>query len=88
MFKFEVGARVASDTLWALAPSGTDWSAAAAANPLFTAVVKGYIRHDLFVQQIYADFPTELTTRYGPGLQQLLSSPEPGSQPAGNASTA
>ncbi|MEU3982330.1 helix-turn-helix domain-containing protein [Streptomyces sp. NPDC026672] len=60
------------DTLWALAADGDDWSAAAAANPLLTALVKGYIRHDLYVQQIYGDFGDELRARYGPGLQGLV----------------
>jgi sugar-specific transcriptional regulator TrmB len=72
-----------ADALWALAPNGDDWDAAVAADPLFTALVKGYIRHDLYVQQIYADFPDELRARYGPGLQQLArpavpAQPRPG----------
>jgi sugar-specific transcriptional regulator TrmB len=60
------------DVLWALAPSGDDWNAAVATDPLFVALVKGYVRHDLYVQQMYADFPGELTARYGPGLQKLV----------------
>jgi sugar-specific transcriptional regulator TrmB len=58
--------------LWALAPNGTDWDAAVTTDPLFVGLVKGYIRHDLYVQRIYADNPDELTARYGPGLQQLV----------------
>ncbi|WP_158693232.1 TrmB family transcriptional regulator [Streptomyces viridochromogenes] len=69
------------DTLWALAPDGHDWNAAVINDPLFTAVVKGYIRHDLYVQQIYADFPDELRTRYGPGLQHLVQPPNAGEAP-------
>jgi HTH-type transcriptional regulator, sugar sensing transcriptional regulator len=60
------------DVLWALAPAGDDWQAATTADPLFVALVKGYVRHDLYVQQMYADLPGELTARYGPGLQQLV----------------
>jgi sugar-specific transcriptional regulator TrmB len=60
-----------TDALWALAPNGNDWDAAVAADPLFTALVKGFVRHDLDVQQIYADFPEELRARYGAGLQDL-----------------
>lgn len=60
-------------TLWALAPSGSDWSAMWQDDPLFAAVVKGYIRHDMYVQQIYADFQAELEEGYGPGLQRLAS---------------
>jgi HTH-type transcriptional regulator, sugar sensing transcriptional regulator len=66
-----------TDTLWALAPNGSDWNGAVTADPLFTALVKGYIRHDIYVQQIYADFPDELSARYGPGLQQLVRPGEP-----------
>jgi sugar-specific transcriptional regulator TrmB len=70
-----------TDALWALAPNGSDWDAAVAADPLFTALVKGFIRHDLDVQQIYADFPEELRARYGPGLQQLRQPAQPASAP-------
>jgi sugar-specific transcriptional regulator TrmB len=63
------------DVLWALAPGGDDWNAAVTTDPLFVALVKGYIRHDLYVQQMYVDFPDELTARYGPGLQQLVRPP-------------
>lgn len=60
-----------SKTLWALAPTGADWSAMWHDDPTWAAVVKGYIRHDLYVQQIYADFATLLEERYGPGLERL-----------------
>lgn len=60
-------------TLWALAANGRRWSALAATDPLLAAVVKGYIRHDMYVQQIFADLPEELTARYGPGLDILVS---------------
>lgn len=61
--------------LWALAPNGDDWDAAVTTDPLFVALVKGYVQHDMYVQQMYADFPKELITRYGSGLQQLLRPP-------------
>jgi hypothetical protein len=70
-----------TNTLWALAPNGSDWDAAVAADLLLTALVKGFIRHDLDVQQIYADFPDELRARYGPGLQRLRQPAEPTSEP-------
>jgi sugar-specific transcriptional regulator TrmB len=60
-------------TLWALAADGRRWEALAATDPLLAAVVKGYVRHDMYVQQIFADFPGELTARYGPGLDKLVS---------------
>lgn len=67
-------------TLWALAADGTEWEALAASDSLLAAVVKGYIRHDMYVQQMFDDFPEELTTRYGPGLVKLLN-PYPAEQP-------
>jgi hypothetical protein len=40
-------------------------------------VVKGYVRHDSFVQRIYGDLPQELEARYGKGLLSLADvSPE------------
>jgi hypothetical protein len=39
--------------------------------PLVASLVKTYIRHDLFVQRIYADTPRALEELYGPGLQEL-----------------
>lgn len=65
-------------TLRALAPDGHDRNAAVINDPLFTAVVKEYVRHDRYVQQIYADFPDELSARYGPGLQYLVQPPNAG----------
>ncbi|MBV9542815.1 MAG: hypothetical protein JOY61_00365, partial [Chloroflexi bacterium] len=35
--------------------------------------IKGYIRHDLMIQRIYADLPEELTQLYGPGLLELAN---------------
>jgi HTH-type transcriptional regulator, sugar sensing transcriptional regulator len=67
--------------LWALATDGRRWEALAATDPLIAAVVKGYIRHDMYVQQIYADLPEQLTAQYGPGLDKLVS-PYAAAQPA------
>ena len=61
------------ETLFALAPDGHAWSAVRTDSPLIIAAVKGYVRHDIDVQQIFGDFPAELTEAYGPGLQQLES---------------
>ncbi|SFP73048.1 Sugar-specific transcriptional regulator TrmB [Amycolatopsis arida] len=59
--------------LWSVAPGGADWEGLWVSDPLFAAVVKGYIRHDIYVQRIYADLPEELTERYGPGLAGLVT---------------
>ena len=61
-----------SEALWALAPDGTSWDAMAASDPLLAALVKGYIRHDGYVQEIYAEFRDVLRERYGPGLAKLV----------------
>lgn len=64
-------------SLWALARTGSDWAAIwADDDDLLPAVVKGFIRHDLFVQRIYRDFEDELHDAYGPGLERLVH-PEP-----------
>ncbi|MFC8511829.1 TrmB family transcriptional regulator [Streptomyces sp. NPDC057257] len=60
-------------TLWALAADGTQWDAVVAADPLLAAAVKGYVRHDLYLQEIYADFPEQLEAAYGPGLDKLVT---------------
>jgi HTH-type transcriptional regulator, sugar sensing transcriptional regulator len=71
---------------WALAEDGTQWDSHIGADPLLVAVVKGYIRHDMYVQQIFADFGDELLERYGAGLEQLILPTE--SSPADRASSA
>ena len=58
--------------LWALAPDGGEWSAISADDALVAAAIKGYVRHDLYVQQIVAAFGPELSERFGPGLEQLV----------------
>jgi sugar-specific transcriptional regulator TrmB len=62
--------------LWALAEDGTQWDSHVGVDPLLVAVVKGYIRHDMYVQQIFADFSDELVDRYGDGLEKLILSAE------------
>jgi HTH-type transcriptional regulator, sugar sensing transcriptional regulator len=63
--------------VWALAEDGAQWDSQVGADPLLVAVVKGYIRHDMYVQQIFADFGDELVGRYGEGLEQLILPVEP-----------
>lgn len=59
--------------LWALARDGRDWEVMHGEVPLVASLVKSYIRHDLFVQRMYADLPNELEALYGPGLLQLTN---------------
>ena len=63
--------------LWALARDGKRWQGLYSENETFASAIKGYIRHDIMVQRIYADLPEELTELYGPGLLELarISSP-------------
>jgi sugar-specific transcriptional regulator TrmB len=58
--------------LWALAPSGQDWQAVSGDDNLLAAAIKGYVRHDMYVQQISQDFGELLEARYGPGLEKLV----------------
>ena len=69
--------------LWALARDGRDWDVMCGDVPLVASLVKSYIRHDLFVQRMYADLPDELELLYGPGLLQLtnLSDGEAAAEP-------
>jgi len=59
--------------IWALAPAGDDWDSITGGDPMLLSVVKGYIRHDIYVQRIYRDFRGELDETYGPGLEALIS---------------
>lgn len=61
--------------LWALASDGTEWDAVETDDALIAAAVKGYIRHDIYVQRIAADFESPLGERYGPGLERLVVTP-------------
>ena len=69
--------------LWAVARDGRRWEGLYADDPLLASVVKGYIRHDVFVQRMYAELPDELERLFGPGLLQLADL-----SPAGTAKSA
>ena len=60
-----------ASALWALARDGKHWEGLYSQNEMFASAMKGYIRHDIMVQRIYADLPEELTDLYGPGLLEL-----------------
>jgi sugar-specific transcriptional regulator TrmB len=69
--------------LWALAPEGDKWEAVwADGDPLFTALVKGFIRHDIFAQRMFRDFSAEMVARYGAGLEGLFDRHLTGAQQA------
>lgn len=59
--------------MWGLARDGREWDVMYGEVPLAASLVKAYIRHDLFVQRMYADLPGELEALYGPGLFELTN---------------
>ena len=62
-----------SASLWALAGDGSTWEGIwTKDDPLLTAVVKGFIRHDIFAQRMFSDFSAEMLARYGGGLEGLF----------------
>src|ERR1022692_1659987 len=74
-----------TQVLWALAADGTAWDALRADDHLLAAAVKGYVRHDMYVQQIVKDFGGILAERYGPGLEGLVT-PDAAASPARSGS--
>jgi len=61
-----------ADVVWAVAGDGADWQSVAGRDQLLAALAKGYIRHDIYVQQIWDEFHDVLAERWGPGMQQLV----------------
>lgn len=59
------------ETVHAVAADGSTWDGVRTSNTAVIAAVKGMIKHDIDLQQIYADFGPMLVERYGPGLQAL-----------------
>jgi sugar-specific transcriptional regulator TrmB len=60
-------------TIFGLAADGRKWSGIETSSEPIIAAVKGYIKHDIDMQQLFRDFGTELVEAYGPGLQGLES---------------
>jgi sugar-specific transcriptional regulator TrmB len=74
-----------SAALWALAPEGEEWTSIwSESDALLTALVKGFVRHDMFMQRVYRDFSEQMTERYGAGLEGLFDW-RPAQAPAENA---
>jgi len=75
-----------ASALWALARTTGSWSAIETTNELVIAALKGFIRHDIDMQQVFDDFGPALVNRYGPGLEALeryrQTEPPPGSAPS------
>ena len=69
-----------TSALWALARDGKQWQGLYSDDVMFAIAIKGYIRHDIMVQRIFADLPAELIGLYGPGLQELAKISSPGGE--------
>jgi sugar-specific transcriptional regulator TrmB len=61
-----------ADVVWAVAEDGSAWQSVSGRDSLLAALAKGYIRHDIYVQQIWNEFHDVLSERRGPGMQQLV----------------
>ncbi|MGH3200291.1 MAG: TrmB family transcriptional regulator [Streptosporangiaceae bacterium] len=61
-----------ADVVWAVAEDGVSWQSLVGRDSLLAALAKGYIRHDIYVQQIWNEFHDVLQERWGPGMQQLV----------------
>lgn len=59
------------EAVTAVAVDGEAWEGVQSGNTAIIAAVKGMIRHDIDLQQVYADFGPTLVEAYGPGLQAL-----------------
>ena len=57
--------------VFGIAADERKWSGVLTTSEPIVAVVKGYIRHDIDLQQVFGDFSAELVEAYGPGLQGL-----------------
>ncbi len=58
-------------TVYGVATDGKAWHGIVTASVPIIAAVKSFIRHDIDMQQVYADFGPQLVKAYGPGLQAL-----------------
>lgn len=60
-----------AETVWALATDGHRWSGVVSDSALVVAAIKDFVRHDIDLQRVYADFGDELKRAYGPALEGL-----------------
>lgn len=59
------------ETVQAVAADGHAWHGVRTTSAPIIAAVKGFIRHDIDLQRVFADFGPQLVEAYGPGLQEL-----------------
>ncbi|MDA8291605.1 MAG: hypothetical protein M0Z33_08010 [Actinomycetota bacterium] len=60
-----------AETVWALATDGHNWSGVVSDSALVVAAIKDFVRHDIDLQRVYADFGEDLKRAYGPALEVL-----------------
>jgi sugar-specific transcriptional regulator TrmB len=60
-------------SIWAVAKDGRSWVGSAGDYPPLAWLIKAYIRHDIYLQRVFADMPSELHSRYGPSLSGLVA---------------
>lgn len=59
--------------VWATSVDRAEWSGIAASHRHLVGLVRSYIRHDIYVQKIYARIGPELKELFGPGLELLTN---------------
>lgn len=64
-------------SVWAVAKDGRTWRGNAGDYAPIAWLVKAYIRHDIYLQRVFADMPDELHARYGPSLSDLVQASMP-----------
>jgi len=62
------------DSLWAMSVDNGEWSALTSRDRRMVGLVRGFIRHDIYVQKTHAHFGPEMEAIFGPGLE-LLADP-------------
>lgn len=59
--------------VWATSVDRADWSGITARDRRLVGLVRSYIRHDIYVQKIYARMGPDLKEMFGPGLELLTN---------------
>lgn len=59
------------DSLWAVSLDNSAWSALSSQDGLLIGLVRGFIRHDIYVQKTHEQFGPEMEAVFGPGLELL-----------------
>lgn len=63
--------RDGAESLWGLSFDNGEWSALMTPDRRMVGLVRGFIRHDIYVQKVHAQFGPEMEAVFGPGLELL-----------------